>query len=106
MKKKVDYIFLGENLGKFEAKVCSKCGEQVFDEDVAKKISMIAKNKGLSGLAAKSRVNKVGNNIAVTIAGKMVRFANLVKGEEARVYPENKHWLVVEKSDVSSRSIR
>jgi len=32
IKKKVDYIFLGKNLGKFEAEVCPVCGEQFFNE--------------------------------------------------------------------------
>lgn len=96
VKKKVDYIFLGENLGKFEAEICCKCGEQVFDEDVTKKISIIAKKKGLYGLAAKSKINQVGNSVAVTIASKIAKFANLKKGEEVRVYPENRHRLIVE----------
>ncbi len=98
VKKKKDYISLGENLGKFEAEVCSKCGEQVFDEDVTKRISMIAKKKGLYGLAAKSKINQVGNSIAVTIASKIAKFANLKKDEEVRVYLENKHRLIVETS--------
>jgi len=96
VKKKVDYLFLGENLGKFEAEVCSKCGEKVFDEDVSKKISMIAKKKGLWDLASKAKVNQVGNSIAVTIASKIAKFTNLKKGEEVRVYPENRHRLIVE----------
>ena len=45
---------------------------------------MVAKNKGLSGLATKSKVNKVGNNIAFTIEIKMVRCAYLMKGEEVK----------------------
>lgn len=96
VKKKVDYIFLGENLGKFEAEVCSKCEEKVFDEDVSKKISTIAKKRGLWGLASKAKVNQVGNSIAVTIASKIAKFTNLKKGEEVRVYPENRHRLIVE----------
>jgi len=98
VKKKVDYLFLGENLGKFQVEVCSKCGEKVFDEDVAKKISTIAKKKGLYGLAVKSKVNQLGNSIAVTIASRIAKFTNLKKGEEVRVYPESKHRLIIETS--------
>jgi len=43
--KKIDYIFLGENLGKFPAEVCTKCGEEVFDECSTNKISKIAKKR-------------------------------------------------------------
>ena len=35
--KQVDYILLGEKLGKFPAEICTKCGEQVFDEKVSEK---------------------------------------------------------------------
>lgn len=49
VKKKVNYLFLGENLGQFPAEVCSKCNEEVFDENITKKISEIAKEKGLFG---------------------------------------------------------
>lgn len=34
IRKKVGYIYLGENLGKFDAEVCEKYREIVFDEDV------------------------------------------------------------------------
>ncbi len=56
----------------------------------------IAKKRGLWGLASKAKVNQVGNSIAVTIASKIAKFTNLKKGEEVRVYPENRHRLIVE----------
>jgi hypothetical protein len=43
VKRKINYIFLGQNLGKFEAEVCTKCGEQVFSEETAERISDIAR---------------------------------------------------------------
>lgn len=93
--KKVDYILLGENLGKFPAEVCTKCGEQVFDEDVSEKIDVIAKQKGLWGLQARTRVGKIGNSFNILINSKIAKFLELKKGEEVMVYPESKNKLVV-----------
>jgi len=93
--KKVDYILLGQNLGKFPADVCTKCGEQVFDEEVSEKIDVIAKQKGLWGLQAKTRVGKVGNSFNILINSKIARFLELKKGEEVTVYPESKDKLVI-----------
>ncbi len=93
--KMVDYILLGENLGKFPAEVCTKCGEQVFDEEVSEKIDVIAKQKGLWGLQAKTRVGKIGNSFNVLINSKIAKFLELKKGEEVVVYPESKNKLVI-----------
>lgn len=93
--KKVDYILLGQNLGKFPADVCTKCSEQVFDEDVSEKIDVIAKQKGLWGLQAKTRVGKIGNSFNILINSKIARFLELKKGEEVTVYPESKDKLVI-----------
>ncbi|MBU4284464.1 MAG: YgiT-type zinc finger protein [Nanoarchaeota archaeon] len=93
--KKVGYILLGQNLGKFPAEVCTKCGEQVFDEDVSGKIDVIAKQKGLWGLQAKTRVGKIGNSFNILINSKIARFLELKKGEEVVVYPESKNKLVI-----------
>ena len=96
VRKKVDYLFLGENLGKFDAKVCAKCGETLFEEDASRKITEVAKAKGLWNLSAKAKVGKVGGSIAVTINKKIAEFIKLKKGEEVRVYPENKNRIVIE----------
>ncbi len=95
-RKEVDYIFLGENLGKFPAEVCNGCGEEVFDEDVTKKISNIAKKKNLWGLNARATINQVGGSVGITIAKNIAQFLNLKKGEEVVLYPESKKRLVVE----------
>ncbi len=93
--KKVDYMLLGENLGKFPAEVCQKCGEVVFDEEVSEKIDEIAKKKGLWGLQARTRVGKIGNSFNVIINSKIAKFLNLKKGEEVTVYPENKNKIII-----------
>ena len=95
IRKMVDYILLGENLRKFPADVCTKCGEQVFDEEVSEKIDVIAKQKGLWGLQAKTRVGKIGNSFNVLINSKIAKFLELKKGEEVVVYPESKNKLVI-----------
>ncbi len=96
VRKKVDYIYLGENLGKFDAEICTRCHNQVFDEKTFQKIENLAKIRGIWGLAAKSRVSQVGNSVAVTINKKVAGFVNLKKGEEVRVYPESRNRIIIE----------
>ena len=40
-------MFLGENLGKFEAEVCPVCGEQFFNEKTSLEVEKIAKKQCL-----------------------------------------------------------
>lgn len=96
IRKKVDYVHLGANFGKFDAIVCTKCGDVMFDEKASDQIEKVAKEKGLWGLASKAKVSRIGNSIAVTINKRIADFANLKKGEEVRIYPEDKHRIVIE----------
>ncbi|MBI2133398.1 AbrB/MazE/SpoVT family DNA-binding domain-containing protein [Candidatus Woesearchaeota archaeon] len=96
VRRKVDYIYLGENLGKFECDICTSCHEQVFPEKVFNKIENVAKEKGLWGLSAKSKVGQVGNSVAVTISKKIADFVNLKKGQEVNIYPQDKRKIVIE----------
>ena len=59
IRKKVDYIYLGENLGKFDAEVREKCSEIVFDKDVTKQVYEIAKRRGIYGLSSKAKISQV-----------------------------------------------
>ncbi len=96
IKKEVDYIFLGENLGKFPAEICTKCGEKVFEEEVSKKISETAKSKGLWGLNDHTKINRLGGSFGITISKRIAQFLNIKKGGEVVIYPENKKKLVVQ----------
>jgi len=49
LRKSVEYTLLGVNLGRFNAQVCSSCGEQLFDEQESDKITKSAKEKGIWG---------------------------------------------------------
>ena len=93
--RKVDFSMYGESFGKFEAEVCDSCGEEFFDEKVTAKIDQIAKERELWGLEATTKVSALGNAVAVRITKKLAQFLELKKGEEVRVYPENKHKLVI-----------
>ena len=95
-KKKVDFKIYGVNLGKFEAEVCNKCNEVFFDEKASEEINKVAKQKGLWGLSAHTKINQVGTSIAVTINKKISEFMKLKKGEDVFVYPESKNKLIVE----------
>ena len=94
--KEVDYSLYGISLGKFKAKVCSKCNDTVFSEEASKEIEKIAKDKGLFGLESRTKVGKVGNSLDVKINNKIASFVNIKKGEEVIVYPESKKKIIVE----------
>ena len=48
-KKEVEFSLDGVSLGMFEALVCQKCGQQLFDERASDLIAVAAKKKGLWG---------------------------------------------------------
>lgn len=93
--KKIDYMLLGENLGKFPAEVCTSCEEIVFDENISEQIDEVAKKRGLWGMQARARIGKVGNSFNVIINSKIAKFLELKKGEEVTIYPENRKKLVI-----------
>jgi len=96
IKKNIDFVMYGVKLGKFPAEVCQKCGEEVFDEGVMEKIETLAKQKGLWGLEAKTKIGTSGTTLDVKLPQKLIKFFDLQKGEEVTIRPENKHKLVVE----------
>jgi len=92
----VDFSVYGTSLGKFKAKVCNKCGDKVFSEDVSDQIDKIAKQKGLFGLESKTKVGKVGNSLDIKVNNRLAKFLDLKKGEDVVVYPESKKRIVVD----------
>lgn len=93
--KKIDYFLYGVKIGNFPAKACEKCGEAYFNEETSKKITQIAKRKGLWGLQAKTKVGKVGTTLDIRLPKKIINFLKLKKGEEITIYPETKNKLVI-----------
>ena len=62
-KKKIDYMLYGISLGKFDAEVCDKCGEVFFDENTSKKMTEVAKKRGLWGLPSKTKIGQSGTTL-------------------------------------------
>ena len=93
--KKTDFKLFGISLGKFDALVCSKCGQTLFTEEISNKIDKVAKEKGLWGLEAKSKVAKVGDSLSIRVNKKLANFLDLKKGEEVTLIPEGKNKLLV-----------
>ena len=89
-RKKVEYTLLGVNLGKFEALVCSSCGETVYEGTVFKDIEKAAKAKGIWGIAAKTRIGTSGNALDVKLPKAISEFLNLKKGQEVIIEPLDK----------------
>ena len=93
--KNVDFSVYGISFGKFKAKVCSKCQDTVFSEEVSDQMDAIAKQKGLWGLESKTKVGKVGNSLDIKIGQNISKFCDLKKGDTVVVHPERKKRLVV-----------
>ena len=94
-KKKVDFSLYGESLGKFDAEVCTRCGEELFSEEVSQQMDQVAKEKGLWGLESHTKVGQAGDSLIIRINKKVAEFHGLKKGEEVTVAPESKRKLAV-----------
>ena len=81
-RKKIDFKVYGISLGKFDAEVCSKCGEEIFDEATSDKIDKVAKERGLWGLESRSKVGIAGDGFIIRVNKKIADFMKLKKGEE------------------------
>ncbi len=92
----VDYKELGVFLGTYPALVCEQCGETYFEEKTAEKIQVKSKEKGLFGLARRTKVAEVGNSIAIRIPKEIAEFLDLEKGQEVTLMPRNKHDLHIQ----------
>ena len=86
-ERQVDYVLLGQNLGKFAAVVCDGCQETIFQGDTFSLIEKKAKEKGLWGLAAKTRIGTSGNALDVKLPKQIVNFLKLKKGQEVLIEP-------------------
>ncbi len=88
-KKKTDYILLGQNLGSFDALICSKCDEKIFTGEALTLIEKKAKQKGLWGLSARTKIGTSGNALDVKLPKAIVDFLKLKKGQEVLIEPIN-----------------
>ncbi|MBI3032694.1 hypothetical protein HYY69_04420 [Candidatus Woesearchaeota archaeon] len=93
--KKVAYTLYGVSLGKFNAQVCSACGEIFYDEEESKKMTALAKKKGLWDLKAKTKIGEAGTTLDIRLPKKIIEFLELEKGKEVEMLPEGKNKLVI-----------
>ena len=94
-KGKIKEVLFGIDLGKFEAQICSKCGESFTDENTTKKIEESAKLKGIWGLGKKTTITKSGNSLAIRIPKEISKFLDIKEGRETYIHPE-KDKIVIE----------
>ena len=66
-----------------------------FSEGVSKKMTKKAKEKGLWGLQAKTKVGQAGTTLDIILPKKIREFLNLKKRKEVEIYPEGKNKLVI-----------
>jgi len=76
-KIKIKEQMFGVELGEFPAEICEECGESFTDEETTKRIEEKAKEKGIWGLGAKTKITKTGNSLAVRVPKKIADFMKL-----------------------------
>lgn len=96
VKKAVDFKLYDISLGSFSALVCSKCGEECFDEKTSELIDVVAKERGLWGLSATSKVGVAGDSFIIRINKRLADFLDLKKGGEVSLRPESKSKIIIE----------
>ncbi len=94
-KRNVPYVFLGENIGSFDALVCNRCEETLFESAASDKIEAAVKQRGLWGLRSRSKVAKVGNALDVRIPKSLADFLSISKGKEVILEPIDKNRLQI-----------
>lgn len=99
MKGKADYSYHDISFGKYDADTCERCGEAFFTEEASDEIDQKARELGLWGLEARSKVSYSGNSLMVRIPREIAEFLELEKGDEIRIHPEGRKRLVVELVD-------
>lgn len=95
VKKKVPHKQFGVLLGEFDAEVCTKCGEAIFSMREAKRIEEKAKEKGIWGLTAKTKIGVSGNSLDVRIDKRIAEFLKLKKGKVVTLHPEREDKLII-----------
>jgi YgiT-type zinc finger domain-containing protein len=95
-KKIVSYKIYGVELGKFPAHVCSKCGEEWFDEETALKIEKLEKEKGLFGLSKETKISYSGNSLIIRIPKEIADFMKLEKETSVLIHPDGENKLSME----------
>lgn len=95
-KVKLPYRLYGEYLGDFEAEKCTKCGEIFYSEETSRRMTQAAKEKGLFGLNAQSKIGQSGTTLDIRLPKRVIEFMKLKKGEPVRIYPEDRKRLVIE----------
>lgn len=93
-KGKMKKYFHGVYLGEFPAEVCTGCKESFTDSETTKKIEAAAKNKGVWGLGASTKITKTGNSLAVRIPKKIADFLKLKAGKVAYIHPEGRKLII------------
>ena len=89
------HVLFGVDLGVYPGEKCTSCGEVFTDSSAMKKIEAAAKEKGIWGLSAVTKITKTGNSLAVRIRKKIVDYLGLANNEEVYIHPEQDK-LVVE----------
>jgi YgiT-type zinc finger domain-containing protein len=96
VKKKIDYTVYGVKVGTYPAEVCTKCGEEYFDEPTAKEIEKREIELGLFGLKRETKLRKIGSSLGIILPKPIIKFLGLKEEKRAVIAPEGKHRLLVD----------
>ena len=91
---KEKHVLFGVDLGTYSGEKCTKCGEIFTDENEMKEIEQSAKEKGIWGLSAITKITKTGNSLAVRIPKKIADYLKLKEGKETYIHPEDNKLII------------
>ncbi|MBI4439763.1 hypothetical protein HY638_02220 [Candidatus Woesearchaeota archaeon] len=95
VKKKVEYNQFGIHFGDYDAIVCPKCNETIFEGQVSEQIEKKAKELGIWGLSRKTKIGTSGSSLDVKIPKQIAEFLHLKKGQEVIIEPAGKNKIEV-----------
>lgn len=94
--KTVAYEVAGIKLGDFTADVCERCGEKWFNEETAKRIEKLEKEKGLFGLSRETTIGYSGNALILRIPKAIAEFMHLKKEIPVTITPIARDKITIE----------
>ena len=86
-EKTVEHMEFGVPLGMFKA-LGTSCGEVFYDSAAVDEIRRKSKQRGLFGLAKRTKVAQVGNSFAIPIPQGIVQCIHLKKKDKVKIIPK------------------
>lgn len=95
-KEMIKVEHFGVYFGDYDGLKCDSCGESFLESEATEEVIQKAKEKGIFGIEARTKVAKSGNSLSIRIPKKIAEFLKLKKGKEIKMHPADKNKLIIE----------